>query len=237
MKETKKNTEKNISAALAEVRLKITDAEQRFKRKPGSVQLLAVSKTKPLDAIQAAINAGQVCFAENYLQDAVEKIRFFKNPQLVWHFIGSIQSNKTRDIAQHFHWVHSIDRIKIARRLNDQRPDHLLPLNICLQINISNENSKSGIVASELLQFADACLSLTKLKIRGIMAMPTQVSDFEQQRIPFRKLKQLFVALQSPCPEIDTLSMGTSNNWKAAIAEGATMVRIGTAIFGSRNIS
>ena len=243
MKSTKKNigknteisTEKNISAALAHIRQRISDAERRFDRVPNSVQLLAVSKTKPVTYIQAAIDAGQVCFAENYLQEAVEKIISLKNPQLIWHFIGSIQSNKTRDIAQHFHWVHTIDRIKIARRLNEQRPDHLPPLNICLQINISGENSKSGIAPDELSQLANDCASLPNIKIRGLMAMPAQDSDFERQRVPFRQLRLLFTELQTESPELDTLSMGTTSDLEAAIAEGATMVRIGTAIFGARN--
>ena len=234
-KNTGKSTEKNISVALAQIRQRISDAEQRFSRDPDSVQLLAVSKTKPVANIQAAINAGQVYFAENYLQEAIEKIKHFNNPHLIWHFIGSIQSNKTRDIAQHFQWVHTIDRIKIARRLNEQRPEHLPPLNICLQINISGENSKSGIAPDELSRLADDCASLANIKIRGLMAMPAQDSDFEKQRIPFRELKQLFTECQSRHPGLDTLSMGTTNDLEAAIAEGATMVRIGTAIFGARN--
>jgi hypothetical protein len=244
MKNTRKNssknaemsTEKNISVALAQIRRRISDAEQRFNRDPNSVQLLAVSKTKPVAAIQSAIDAGQTYFAENYLQEAIEKIVSLKKyPQLVWHFIGSIQSNKTRDIAQHFHWAHTIDRIKIARRLNEQRPDHLPPLNICLQINISGEDSKSGIAPDELIRLADDCSSLPNIKIRGLMAMPAQDSDFERQRIPFRQLRILLTELQTKYPELDTLSMGTTNDLEAAIAEGATMVRIGTAIFGARN--
>lgn len=243
MKNTRKNTsknaeistEKNISVALAQIRQRISAAERRFNRAPNSVQLLAVSKTKPVATIQIAIEAGQCCFAENYLQEAVKKIMYFKNPQLIWHFIGSIQSNKTRDIAQLFQWAHTIDRIKIARRLNEQRPDHLPPLNICLQINISGENSKSGIAPDELIQLANDCSSLANIKIRGLMAMPVQDSDFERQRIPFRELKRLFTELQSTHPELDTLSMGTTNDLEAAIAEGATIIRIGTAIFGSRN--
>ena len=235
MKNVEKNTGKEITVALAQIRQRISDAEQRFNRDPNSVQLLAVSKTKPVAAIQVAIDAGQSCFAENYLQEAVEKIMYFKNPQLIWHFIGSIQSNKTRDIAQHFHWAHTIDRIKIARRLNEQRPDHLPPLNICLQINISGENSKSGIAPDELKQLTAECSSLANIKIRGLMAMPAQDPDFEKQRVNFRQLRLLFTELRSSYPELDTLSMGTTNDMEAAIAEGATMVRIGTAIFGARN--
>lgn len=243
MKNTSKNTEKNsvisteinISVALAQIRQRISDAEQRFNRDPNSVQLLAVSKTRSAASVQTAIDAGQTCFAENYLQEAVEKIIHLKNPQLVWHFIGSIQSNKTRDIAKYFHWAQTIDRIKIARRLNEQRPDQLPPLNICLQINISGENSKSGITPDELIQLADDCSSLANIKIRGLMAMPAQDSDFERQRAPFRELKRLFTEIRTRHPGLDTLSMGTTNDLEAAIAEGSTMVRIGTAIFGSRN--
>ncbi len=236
-KNTEKSTEKNISVALAQIRQKISDAERRFNRKPGSVQLLAVSKTKPVADIQAAISAEQVCFAENYLQEAVEKIILLNNAKLVWHFIGSIQSNKTREIAQHFQWVHTIDRIKVARRLSEQRPDHLPPLNVCLQVNISSEKSKSGIPPSELNQLADDCSSLPNIRVRGLMAMPILESDFERQRAPFRDLVKLFKDLQTGYPELDTLSMGTTNDLEAAIAEGATMVRLGTAVFGARNYS
>ena len=234
-KNTGKSTKKDISAALAQIRQRISDAERRFNREPDSVQLLAVSKTKPVTDIQAAINAGQVCFAENYLQEAVDKIMLLSNAQLVWHFIGSIQSNKTREIALHFQWVHTINRIKVARRLSEQRPDHLPPLNVCLQINISDETSKSGISPFELKQLVNDCSSLPNIKIRGLMAMPAQVSDFEKQRVPFRRLRLLFTELQTEYPELDTLSMGTTNDLEAAIAEGATMVRIGTAIFGARS--
>ncbi len=229
------SAEKNIFIALAQIRQRISDAERCFGRKLDSVQLLAVSKTKSFAAIKTAINAGQSCFAENYLQEAVGKIASLKNYQLAWHFIGPIQSNKTRDIAQHFHWVHTIDRIKIARRLNEQRPDHLSPLNVCLQINISGESSKSGIAEDELMQLVNDCSSLESIKIRGLMAMPEKNANFEKQRISFRRLRLLFTELQTTHPEIDTLSMGTSGDLEAAIAEGATMVRIGTAIFGRRN--
>ena len=234
-KNTGKSTEKDIFAALAQIRQRISDAERRFNREPDSVQLLAVSKTKPVTDVQAAINAGQVCFAENYIQEAVDKIMLLNNAQLIWHFIGSIQSNKTREIAQYFQWVHTINRIKVARRLSEQRPDHLPPLNVCLQINISGETSKSGISPFELKQLADDCSSLPNIKIRGLMAMPAQVSDFEKQRAPFRELRLLLIELQAKHPGLDTLSMGTTHDLEAAIAEGATMVRIGTAIFGARS--
>ena len=239
MKNSKKNTEKNIgnniTAALAQIRQRVADAEQRFNRDSGSIQLLAVSKTKSVADIQAAIDAGQSCFAENYLQEAIEKITHLDNAHVDWHFIGSIQSNKTPDIAQYFQWVHTIDRIKVARRLSEQRPKHLPPLNVCLQINISGEKSKSGIEPHELKQLAHDCASLPNIRLRGLMTMPAQYSDFEKQRVPFRQLRLLFTELQTECPELDTLSMGTTNDLEAAIAEGATILRIGTAIFGARN--
>ncbi|MEE9160192.1 MAG: YggS family pyridoxal phosphate-dependent enzyme [Gammaproteobacteria bacterium] len=239
MKSPEKNTEeitkKNISAALAQIRLRISESERRFNRDPDSVQLLAVSKTKPVTDVQAAIGLGQVCFAENYLQEAVEKIRCLNNPQLVWHFIGSIQSNKARQIAHYFQWVHTVDRIKVARRLSDLRPDHLPPLNVCLQINISGEKSKSGIDPHELKQLVKDCASLPNIRLRGLMAMPKQDTDFEKQCVPFRELRRLLTELQAEYPEMDTLSMGTTTDLEAAIAEGATMVRIGTAIFGTRS--
>lgn len=234
-KNSKKNTQKNITAALAQIRQRIADAEHRFNRDTGSVQLLAVSKTRPVSDIRAAINAGQSCFAENYLQEAVGKIIHLNNAQVDWHFIGSIQSNKTRDIAQYFHWAHAIDRVKVARRLSELRPEHLPPLNVCLQINISGEKSKSGIEPQELKQLADDCASLPNIRLRGLMAMPAQVSDFERQRVSFGLMRRLLSELQNEYPRLDTLSMGTTNDLEAAIAEGATMVRVGTAIFGARN--
>ena len=234
-KYTEEITRKNISVALAQIRQRISESERRFNRVPGSVLLLAVSKTKPVTDVQVAIDLGQVCFAENYLQEAVEKIKCLDNPQLVWHFIGSIQSNKARQIAHYFHWAHTIDRAKVARRLSEQRPGHLPPLNVCLQINISGEKSKSGIEPHELKQLADDCASLPNIRLRGLMAMPTLDSDFERQRIPFRELRRLLTELQTEYPQLDTLSMGTTTDLEAAIAEGATMVRIGTAIFGARS--
>ena len=231
------STEEKISVALAQIRLRIHAAEQRFNRARDSVQLLAVSKTKPINDIQMAINAGQVHFAENYQQEAATKIMSLNNSQLVWHFVGPVQSNKTRDIAQQFDWTHTIDRIKIARRLSGHRPEYLPPLNICLQVNISGETSKSGIEPKQLLQLANDCSTLPNLRLRGLMTMPTKDSDFERQRDSFREMKRLFDELQSKYPELDTLSMGTTNDLEAAIVEGSTLVRIGTAIFGERNYS
>jgi len=235
MKNTEKNTGNNITVALAQIRQRVADAEQRFNRNSGSIQLLTVSKTKPVADIQAAIDAGQSCFAENYLQEAIEKITRLDNAHVNWHFIGPIQSNKTPGIAQYFQWVHTIDRIKVARRLSEQRPKHLPPLNVCLQINISGEKSKSGIEPHALKQLAHDCASLPNIRLRGLMTMPAQNSDFEVQRVPFRQLRLLLTELQTEYPELDTLSMGTTNDLEAAVAEGATILRIGTAVFGARN--
>ncbi|WP_299729511.1 YggS family pyridoxal phosphate-dependent enzyme [uncultured Endozoicomonas sp.] len=203
----------------------------------GQVQLLAVSKTKPADMIRAAWRCGQKHFGESYLQEAISKIQALGDlSDIHWHFIGPIQSNKTRDIAEHFEWVHSVDRLKIAQRLNDQRPESLPPLNICLQINISEESSKSGINLSELPQLVQAINQLPRLKLRGLMGIPAPESDPEQQRIPFRTLADALKNLNEQFSlDMDTLSMGMSDDLEAAIQEGSTMVRIGTALFGERD--
>lgn len=218
---------------------RITDAAKRAGRTPGSVRLLAVSKTCPPEAVIEAARAGQQAFGENYEQEALEKMQEIKRraPELhlEWHFIGPIQSNKTRGIAAAFDWVHSVDREKIARRLSDQRPDTLPPLNICLQVNISRENSKSGTDETGVLALAKAVTTLPRLKLRGLMAIPEPETDPTRQRQPFRQLKNLYDRLRNEGYELDTLSMGMTADMDAAIAEGATIVRIGTAIFGPRN--
>jgi hypothetical protein len=224
----------NIQSSLARLKQDIRMAEAQYGRVPGSVALLAVSKLRPVADIRAAIAGGQLQFAENYAQEALEKIHLINDPGLIWHFIGPIQSNKTRPIAEHFHWVHSIDRLKTAQRLNDARPAHLPPLNICIQINISKEQTKAGIAPDELPEFIEKCRDLPKLRLRGLMTLPEPASDFEQQRLPFCLLKNLFNDLCRDCPGCDTLSMGTTQDMQAAIAEGSTMVRIGTALFGPR---
>ncbi len=224
-----------IADNLARVTQRIRLAEQRFHRQPGSVRLLAVSKTRPAEDILTAAACGQYHFGENYLQEALEKITQLEGHELCWHFIGPIQSNKTRAIARHFQWVHSVDRLKIARRLSEQRPSHLPPLNICLQINISNEPSKSGIPLSELADIARHIGQLPGLQLRGLMAIPQRCNEFTLQRRPFRQLREALHALNKAGAELDTLSMGMSADMEAAIAEGATMVRIGTDIFGPRD--
>ena len=224
----------NIEKNLAAVRRRISETCQRYGRDASEVSLLAVSKKKTAADIIAAFRAGQTDFGESYAQEAEDKIIEIDQPEISWHFIGPIQSNKTRAIAQHFSWVHSIDRLKIARRLNDARGDGLPPLNILLQVNIDDDPAKSGIAAAEIAELANAVTPLPRLRLRGLMAIPAIHLDFERQRQPFARLRQAFEQLRKDHPGCDTLSMGMSNDMTAAIAEGSTLVRIGTAIFGPR---
>ena len=199
------------------------------------VKLLAVSKTRPADDVMALYKAGQRDFGENYLQDAMQKQRCLAHLDISWHFIGPIQSNKTRDIAQLFSWVHSVDRLKIAKRLNQQRPLYLPALNICLQVNIDEEESKSGFSLAELDEVIEQALSLRRLNVRGLMAIPRATENIEEQRASFRRLAQAKDHLNEKFGlTLDTLSMGMSGDLESAIAEGASIVRIGTAIFGAR---
>jgi len=225
----------NLQAVTADIRA----AALANGRDPQQLRLLAVSKTFPADAVIEAAEAGQHCFGENYLQEALEKMQEVqaKKPQLQleWHFIGPIQSNKTRPIAEHFAWVHSVDREKVAQRLSEQRPAEMPALNICLQVNISGEASKSGVLPEEALVLAKKIAVLPGLQLRGLMAVPEASHDEQVQRKAFRQLKQLSDAIQAAGITLDTLSMGMSADMHAAIAEGSTMLRIGTAIFGNRN--
>src|SRR5450830_1693294 len=204
-----------------------------------AVQLLAVSKTFGADAVLEAIAAGQGAFGENYLQEALDKIAAVAAAQpdaaVEWHFIGPIQSNKTRPLATHFDWVHTVDRLKIAQRLSEQRPANLPPLNVCLQINISGEASKSGARPEQAVALGRAVVAMPGLRLRGLMAIPEPADDFEKQRAPFRQLQALFEQMRGQGLALDTLSMGMTADMDAAIAEGATMVRVGTAIFGERS--
>lgn len=225
-----------LSDNLACIRQQITDAQARFQATQ-SVTLCAVSKAQPATAIRAAYDAGQTVFGENYLQEALQKQAELEDCAIAWHFIGPIQSNKTQPIARHFDWVHSVDRLKIAQRLSDARPSDLPPLNICLQVNISEEASKSGASGQELLELALNIKQLPHLQLRGLMAIPAPCSNFEQQRDQFRQVRALFDHLNSHGLQLDTLSIGMSGDFSAAIAEGATLVRIGTAIFGARTSS
>jgi pyridoxal phosphate enzyme (YggS family) len=226
-----------ITENLSKIRNEIRSAENEFQREQGSVNLLAVSKTRSVDEIMTAYNAGHRHFGENYCQEAAEKIKAIGQNEITWHFIGPIQSNKTSLIAQHFDWVHTIDRIKIARRLNESRPDDKAALNICIQINISDEESKSGITLDCVDDFIDEFSQFKRLKVRGLMALPAPSNNFEEQRAAFSTLKQTFSSLKENRTEFDTLSIGTTQDIRAAIAEGATIVRIGTAIFGPRNVN
>jgi pyridoxal phosphate enzyme (YggS family) len=218
----------NIST-LAE---RIHSAAQAVQRDPASVGLLAVSKTKPASDLREAYDAGLRDFGENYLQEALGKQAELSDLPLIWHFIGPIQSNKTRAIAEHFAWVHSVDRLKIAQRLSEQRPPELPPLNICIQVNVSGEASKSGCSAEDLPALAQAISVLPNLKLRGLMAIPEPTDDRDEQNASFAAVSTLQAQLGLP---LDTLSMGMSHDLEAAIAQGATWVRIGTALFGARN--
>ena len=223
-----------IAENIHHIRQKMVELAAKYQRPADDIQLLAVSKTMPVEAIQAAYEYGQSDFGENYLQEALAKIHTLRHLDITWHFIGAIQSNKTREIADAFDWAHSVDRIKIARRLSEQRNPELAPLNICLQVNISNEVTKAGIQLNELAQVAREIDRLPNLKLRGLMAIPAKTAGLDKQRSIFRKMHQAMTELNHSGLDMDTLSMGMSNDMEAAIAEGATMVRIGTAIFGAR---
>jgi len=225
----------NVAKNLEAIKNQIHEYEVLFKREPNSVSLLAVSKGQSLEKIQQAVLAGQQAFGENYLQEALEKMAALADKNIEWHFIGSIQSNKTQKIAENFNWVHSVSEPKICKRLNDQRPLHLSPLNICLEVNVSEEASKTGADFADIFSLAELCASLPRLKLRGLMTIPTPKTDFNEQKAELHKLRILFDELNKKKFMLDALSMGMSNDMKAAIAEGATIVRIGTAIFGPRN--
>ncbi len=224
----------NIENNLATVQSQIQQAALKSNRSCENILLLAVSKTKPLTDIEQAYHYGQRHFGESYLQEAETKITTTVHEDLVWHFIGPIQSNKTKRISELFDWVHSVDRMKVATRLNQNRPTDLPPLNILLQVNIDNEESKAGIQLDEIKSMAQSIVELPNLQLRGLMAIPKRNDDPEQQRIPFVRMRRALQELQITYPQCDTLSMGMSNDLQTAIAEGSTLVRIGTAIFGTR---
>jgi pyridoxal phosphate enzyme (YggS family) len=228
-----------IAGNLQAVEATITDAVKASERTRNDVQLLAVSKTFPAQAVLDAMAAGQLAFGENYLQEALDKIASVAQAQpdaaVEWHFIGPIQSNKTRPIAASFAWVHTVERLKIAQRLSEQRPPELGPLNICLQVNISGEASKSGASPEELPALAREVAQLPNLRLRGLMAIPEPTTDVAEQRAAFARVRALFDALRADGLELDTLSMGMSGDLAPAIAEGATIVRVGSAIFGKRD--
>ncbi|WP_454878761.1 YggS family pyridoxal phosphate-dependent enzyme [Serratia inhibens] len=230
-----------IQQNLQDVRSRIAAAAQGCARAPEEITLLAVSKTKPVAAIAEAIAAGQRAFGENYVQEGVDKVQHFatqpEGATLDWHFIGPLQSNKSRLVAEHFAWCHTVDRLRIAQRLSDQRPAGMPPLNVLIQINISDEQSKSGIVLAELPALAEAVTALPNVTLRGLMAIPAPEQNYQRQLAVFGQMSDAFLALQQRYPQVDTLSMGMTDDMAAAIAAGSTLVRIGTAIFGARDYS
>ncbi|MCO6524927.1 MAG: YggS family pyridoxal phosphate-dependent enzyme [Candidatus Schmidhempelia sp.] len=228
-----------IGQNLQFIKQEIATIAKQCQRDPETITLVAVSKTKTVNDIKQAIMAGQLEFGENYVQEGVDKIKHFMESQpktpLIWHFIGPLQSNKTRLVAEYFDWIHTIERLKIAERLSIQRPTGKLPINVLIQINISEEISKSGIAPSEMMQLAKQISTLPNLTLRGLMAIPSIETDTAKQRLVFEKMKLLFQQLKTSYPSVDTLSMGMSNDMASAIESGSTLVRIGSAIFGARN--
>ena len=221
-----------IAENIANVRERIARSAATAGRNGEDVTLIAVSKTRPESAVREAWNAGLRDFGENYLQEALEKIKALAELPIVWHFIGPIQSNKTRLIAEHFDWVHGVDRLKIAQRLSEQRPAEMGLLNICLQVNISRETSKAGVLPEDVAELAAAIAALPGLRLRGLMAIPAPADDSDARRIPLRQLRECLEAILLP---LDTLSMGMSDDMDEAVEEGATLVRVGTALFGQRH--
>lgn len=230
------------AARLAHLRARVRDAAEAAGRDPDAIRILAVSKRQPISAIAALAGAGLTDFGENYLQEALPKISRLSGmdgldqtvPELTWHFIGAVQSNKTRAIAEHFSWVHTIDRERIARRLAEQRPVELPPLDVCIEVNLSAEPTKSGVAPAEVDALAAQLTGIERLRLRGLMALPAPSDDFETQLATFLRLAELQANLQAQGHALDTLSMGTSSDFTAAIAAGATIIRIGTALFGPR---
>jgi len=216
------------------LRKRIREAEAKYARQPNSVKLVGVSKKQAIPKIVAAAEAGQLAFGETHLQEGLAKIQRLKKHELEWHFIGSIQSNKTSAIAAHFDWVHSLDRAKIALSLSEERPDHLPPLNVCIQVNLDEETSKGGVSLQELPMLAQFTAELPRIKLRGLMTIPIPQVDFDEQRKSFARLREALANLKNDDFDLDTLSMGMSNDFEAAIAEGSTLIRIGTVLFGPR---
>jgi pyridoxal phosphate enzyme (YggS family) len=230
-----------IAANLQVIQQRIITEAAKSRRQTEAIRLLAVSKTRPAADVFAAIHAGQLDFGENYVQEGVDKILLLRelspNTTPVWHFIGPLQSNKTRLVAEHFTWVHTIERLKIAERLSEQRPADLPPLQVCVQVNVSGEASKSGCAPADAAELCRKVAALPRLKLRGLMCIPAPAADFAAQCRPFAALRRMFVDLQSEGLDLDTLSMGMSDDLEAAIHEGSTLVRVGTAIFGVRKKS
>ena len=228
-----------LSERLEEVRSNVERALHEAGREKDAALLIAVSKTFPISACEAAWDLGVREFGENYVQEGVEKIRHFKEAHPedpgTWHFIGPLQTNKTKAVAEHFDWMHSLDRLKVARRLSEQRPADMPPLNVLIEVNVDGEASKSGVKPDEVADFARDILALPGLRLRGLMTIPAKREKAEEKHLPFRALRRLFEELKATAPDIDTLSMGMSADMREAVAEGATMVRVGSAIFGPRD--
>ncbi|MEM7764818.1 MAG: YggS family pyridoxal phosphate-dependent enzyme [Pseudomonadota bacterium] len=223
-----------VTENLTSVRLELENAAELASRNPDEITLIAVSKRHSVDAIREAVGANQRHFGENFVAEGVGKIEALADPSLVWHFIGAIQSNKTRAIATHFDWVHTVDRIKIARRLSEQRPEELPPLQVCLQVNIDNEPQKAGVNIDAALSLAQQVHELPRLQLRGLMCLPRPRVTLDEQRQPFARMHALAATIRQYVADVDQLSMGMSADTRAAILEGSTMVRVGTAIFGAR---
>ena len=224
----------DLAHNLTQVKARVREAAIACGRDPDAITVLAVSKMQSPQAVCEAAQAGQHDFGENYVQEALDKQISVANPALIWHFIGPIQSNKTRAIAENFAWVHSVDRLKVAQRLSAQRPANAPPLNVCIEVNVSGEASKSGVVPEAVAVLAEQVAALPQLRLRGLMSIPAPTSETNQQRQAFAQVRALFDTLKLRGLKLDTLSMGMSGDLEAAIAEGATIVRIGTAIFGPR---
>lgn len=229
---------RGVADSLAAVRERIAAAERRFDRPPGSVALVAVAKTRPAGLIREAWEAGQHRFGENFVQEAAEKLDELSDLAgpggLEWHFVGALQANKSRTVAERFDWVHTVDRVRVARRLSDRRPAWLAPLNVCLQVNVSGEASKSGVGVSEVGELASAVAGLPRLRLRGLMTIPRPCAGLDEQRAALRPLVEAYERLRGDGHPLDTLSMGMTDDLEAAVAEGATLVRVGTAVFGPR---
>ncbi|MGH8369372.1 MAG: YggS family pyridoxal phosphate-dependent enzyme [Gammaproteobacteria bacterium] len=225
----------DVARNIALVHERIQAAAYASGRDPGEIALLAVSKTQPTSCIRTALTAGQRLFGENYLQEALDKIRVLAGHDICWHFIGALQANKTRAVAEHFDWVHTVDRERIARRLSEQRPAQSPALNVCIEVRLSDEPDKHGASPEDVPALAASIAQLPRLRLRGLMAIPALSHDAEQQRLPFRRLRELRDALNAQGHTLDTLSMGMSGDLETAIAEGATLIRIGSAIFGPRS--
>lgn len=224
-----------VTENLNQVRERLQNAARVAGREPSEIKLLAVSKRHSVAAIEAVAEAGQQDFGENFVAEGLGKIAALAGRDLCWHFIGAIQSNKTRDIAAHYDWVHTVDRLKIARRLSEQRPEDCPPLEVCLQVNVDDEPQKAGVRPAEVAELAEQVARLPGLRLRGLMCLPRVRTDPEAQREPFAALRQLLEALQQQHRTLDTLSMGMTGDLEAAVLEGATIVRVGTAIFGARD--